>query len=372
MTATSVASRSPIRVRNARAASIVAAQAGRQRDEPHRHPRPARVGQVGGGHPQRVPHHPLAVRGERGVVRPYPVDAETAQREQARRRGQPGRVVERRLPLEPGRETRLLLPGHHQRLDPVPPLRATASRAVPRGAYAHLCRLPTQKSAPMLATGVGSMPGACAASTRTGTPCSRATADDRGGRQEPGGGRGELVDDEQPGPAGAQAGADDLRRSRSSVAASGTGRIRLTAPVRRHSAATARLTAPYPWSVLRTSSPGRGRATGGPRRRRWWRCPPGRVPSGSAPRNAARCRRVCAIRSTRPWVKNRSGLASISSRSRCWARCTPIGTAPNEPWLRWRPPGRGRRAGGRPGIGSGGCGTLTDDRNRRARAHSGP
>ena len=58
------------------------------------------------------------------------------------------------------------------------------------------------------------------------------------------------------------------------------------------------------------------------------------TPSGSAPTNAARWLRACWMRSSSPRVKKAIGFASISSRSRCWARWTGRGTAPYEPWLR--------------------------------------
>ena len=78
------------------------------------------------------------------------------------------------------------------------------------------------------------------------------------------------------------------------------------------------------------------------------------APSGSEPRNVARCRRVCVTRSTSPLSKKRIGLLSISSRRRCCARWTPIGTAPSEPWLRWATAGSREKSSRAPGSGSGG------------------
>src|SRR5690349_3328693 len=48
--------------------------------------------------------------------------------------------------------------------------------ALPRGVYAHLCRLPIQWSAPSAAMSSWSWPGAWAASTSTGAPAAVAAA----------------------------------------------------------------------------------------------------------------------------------------------------------------------------------------------------
>ena len=159
---------------------------------------------------------------------------------------------------------------------------------MPRGAYAHLCRLPDPEvGADDRARWRGSMPGACAASTRTGTPCSRATATIAADGKQPGGGRGELVDDEQPGPAGPQPGADDLRRSPRRSAASGSGRVRTAAPVRAHSRCDGeRHRAVAVVGGERSRRRGAARATGARRPTPAVALPTSAVPSGSAPRKA--------------------------------------------------------------------------------------
>ena len=166
---TSVARSSAIRWRSA-AASIqsVASPAGSgtsRIDTPG-----AGVRQVVRRHAQRGADHGLAVRGECDVVGPDRVDTEVAHGEQADGRGEPRRVVERRLPLDPGGKP---VGCSHDTTSGSMRSRqagATASTAVPRGAYAHLWKLPTQKSAPVPPTSTGSMPGAWAPSTATGMP----------------------------------------------------------------------------------------------------------------------------------------------------------------------------------------------------------
>ncbi len=224
---------------------------------------------------------------------------------------------------------------------------------MPRGAYAHLCRLPTQKSAPRPVTSTGSCPGACAASTRTGTPArgaarrrSAATGNSRAVAEVIWSTMTSRVRRVQP--------ARTASTTSSSVGASGSGATRCTAPVRRAQVARRRVrTAPYPWSVVTISSPGcrssdcehdgdaGGRVADQGAAVRVGAEEGGEVPAG--------------VRDPvgQPRVKNRSGLASISSRSRCWARCTPIGTAPNEPWLRWATAGSSEKSSRAPGIGFG-------------------
>src|SRR5207247_5444228 len=99
--------------------------------------------------------------------------SEAAQHEQPGRRGQPRRVVQRAGLLDTVRKAFRLRPAHHDRSDTGTPPGATARRAVLRGAKAHLCRLPTKKSAPSVSTSRDSEPGACAPSTSSGTPVSR-------------------------------------------------------------------------------------------------------------------------------------------------------------------------------------------------------
>ena len=150
---------------------------------------------------------------------------------------------------------------------------ATVSRAVPRGANAHLCRLPTQKSAPMPAPGWTSCPGRARRRPARGTPCSRATPAMRGDREELGGRRGDLIDDEQPGPPGSQAGADRLhdlaRRWRPGGAAGPGDRAGAAAPA--DARPRRRTVVGGQHLVTGLSVP----ATGAPRRRRWWCWPPG-------------------------------------------------------------------------------------------------